>query len=98
MQSLNLVFSYLTNRKTKTKINDNFSSESDLLFGVPQGSILGPLIFNIYLVDMFFICENIDVTSYADDTTPYTWEENMTSVISKIEITAKQADYSKSII
>ena len=48
-ESLKLINSYLTDRKYKTKINFSCSSFLDLLIGVPQGSILGPLLFNIYL-------------------------------------------------
>ena len=51
--ALRLVYSYLKNRKQRTKINSAYSYWEEILFGVPQGSILGPLLFNIFLCDIF---------------------------------------------
>ena len=53
IESLKLINSYLTGRKQRVKINDQFSSWMDILFGVAQESILGPLLFNIFLCDSF---------------------------------------------
>ena len=66
-----LINSYLTDRKHRTKINSSYSSFLDLLIGVPQGSILGPLLFNIYITDLFLFLDDDNIASYADDTTPY---------------------------
>ena len=51
--SLNLLFSYLKNRKQRVRLNNTYSEWIDILFGVPPGSILGPLLFNIFLCDLF---------------------------------------------
>ena len=68
--SINMIFSYLNNRTHRTKINECFSERSRIEHGVPQGSILGPLLFNIDLIDLFYECEESNIASYADDTTP----------------------------
>ena len=52
---------------------------------IPQGSILGPLIFNIFLCNLFYFLEGVTVASYADDTTPYSANKTIYLVIKVIE-------------
>jgi len=88
MNSLRLVHSYLTNRYQRTKIKGSYSSWMEIIFGVPQGSVLGPLLFNIFLCDLFFSIENVEFASFADDTTPFVTGDCLTDVISSLEKTA----------
>ena len=83
---LEFVHSYLTKCKQRTKVDSAFSSWEMSFSGVPQGSILGPLLFNIYICDMFFeIPENIDFAGYADDNTPYTHSSKIEHALTNLQ-------------
>ena len=60
---------YLTGRFPRTKVSNSYSSWSEITAGVPQGSILGPRLFNIFLKDLFLCLEETFLSSYADDNT-----------------------------
>ena len=89
LPALRVVLSYLSNRKQRTKINSKFSSWEEILFGVPQGSILGPFLVNIFTCDLFFIMSDIDFASYADDNTPFNVGEDIGDVIFKLQNASK---------
>ena len=74
-KAMRFVYDYLTSRKHRTEISDTYSSWQEILSGVTQGSILGPLSFNIDISDLFFIMEDCDIANYADDNTPYLSEK-----------------------
>ena len=59
IELLKLINSYLTEHYQRVKINDQFSTWLDIVVGVPQGSLLGSLLFNIFLCDMFLFCNDI---------------------------------------
>ena len=83
--SLQMLQSYFSNRKQTTKINDAYSKYCEILFGVPQGSILGPLLFNIYICDMFYDIDDCDIASDVDDNTSYASSSNLDALINKLE-------------
>ena len=81
-----LLADYLTNRKQCVRMGTSHSEWCGIETGVPQGSILGPLLFNIYICDLFQFLTRINAANYADDTTPYatgkTWVEVENKLVS----------------
>ena len=71
--------SYLCNRKQRVSLNNHLSSTSDVMHGVPQGSILGPLLFLIFINDLPLYLKNNTSTIdlYADDTTIYSGSDKL---------------------
>ena len=69
--SLYFINSYLKGRKKRTKIDCSYSAFAEIRFTVPQDSILGPLLFNIYICDLFLENSNVDIANYVDHNTPH---------------------------
>ena len=78
LRALRLIHSYLTNRKQRTRLNGNYSSWEEILFGVPQ-------VPQVFLCDLFLIMKETSFASYADDNTPYVTAENLDEVIKSLE-------------
>ena len=76
--------SYLSNRQQYLQLNADVSDRISIKTGVPQGSILGPLLFNLYINDMSFACGGLKSIHFADDTTLYASGKNIDSLVSNI--------------
>ena len=87
INALRMVKSYLSNRRQRVTLNGASSSWKDICIGVPQGSILGPLLFNIYINDlMFAFSDGVGICNYADDNTVFASSNDITEIKEKLEI------------
>ena len=79
--ALQLISNYL-------KLNNSDSSWLDVFFGVPQGSILTPILFKIFLSYLFLVIDDIDFVSYPDDNTIYCGGDTIDDVILSLQDSA----------
>ena len=84
MLTLKFVYDYLKNRKQRTKINVSYSSWRDLRYGDQQGSILGPLFFNIFVNDIFYFIDKWKLANFADDNTIYTTADTVLDLLTSL--------------
>ena len=83
-----LIYSYLSGRKQRIKLNGSFSTCQEIFAGVPQGSFLGPLLFNSYINDLFLMVTDTAVCNFADDTTIFAADCQLDKVLERLETDA----------
>ena len=84
LASLKLIHHYLSYRFQRVRVNSNYSSWFEILFGVPQGSIMGPTVFNIYMAGLFLLSIESIISNFADDNSPFLCSSDDDTVIQKL--------------
>ena len=85
------MFDYLKDRKQRVKILNHRSSWKELTKGVPQGSILGPFLFNVFINDLFLFIENCKLYNYADDNSLMYSSPDLDCIFTNLQIDCKNA-------
>ena len=89
--SFTFFYSYLKQRKQNVKINNTYSLFKELLSGVPQGSILGTILFNFFFYYLFLWLSTADLHNFADDNTISAFSKDLQELIKKLEETSECA-------
>ena len=76
--------SYVTNRLQRCKINNSFRERKKISAEVSQGSILGPLLFNIFINDISLFLQKCDLAIYVDDSTMYVSDKRVSRIIDSL--------------
>ena len=84
-ESLQLISDYLSYGKQRTRIGSACSDWVNVIPGIPQGSILGPLLFDIFSNDIFLVVEKSGICNFADDNTLYSHGSNLLLILNNLE-------------
>ena len=91
ISACNLMASYLQDRKQRVKLGPVRSTWSNLTFGVPQGSILGPVLFNAFMNNLFYFIEKCSLYNYADDNSMSNASAKIDEVMLNLKLDSKIA-------
>ena len=80
-----LILYYLSRRKQRTKIGSSYTSWYDIIRGALQGSILAPLLFNVFINNLFFVTTLSEVCNFADDNTLHKFNKELKIVFRNLE-------------
>ena len=90
-KSLRLIQNYLSQRQQRVKVGSSFSEWLEIILGIPQVSILGPILFNVFINDLLLFIKETYICNFADDTTLYACGQELDTISFKLEIETNRA-------